>query len=147
MNAPQKINLAGLQLIKSSESLRLDAYLCPAKIPTIGYGHTGDVKLGTTITEHQADVILELDLERFEVAVEQLAPGANTNQFSALVSFAFNVGVGALENSTLLKRFREGAFNTAAAEFAKWTHAAGVVLPGLVKRRAAEAALFSTPVS
>lgn len=127
-----------------AEGCRLDAYLCPAGIPTIGYGHTGEVKLGDKITLHQAEVILEHDLLRFESAVSTAAPKANANQFSALVSFTFNVGVKAMQGSTLLRLFNQGAPNAAAAEFSKWTHAAGQVLPGLVKRRAAEAALFLT---
>lgn len=147
MNPPRVVNDAGRRIIMDSEGCRLDAYLCPAKVPTIGYGHTGDVKIGDRITQHQADVILEADLQRFEMAVEQLAPGLSANQFSALVSFAFNLGVGALEHSTLLRYVLGGQMNAAAAEFGKWTHAAGAVLPGLVKRREAERVLFLTPVS
>lgn len=130
-----------------AESCRLSAYRCPAGVLTIGYGHTGDVKPDDVITQHQADAILEVDLQRFEMAVDQLAPRINANQFSALVSFAFNVGIDALEKSTLLRCVNGGQFKAAAVEFSKWTHAAGVVLPGLVKRRAAEAQLFLTPVS
>lgn len=142
-----KTSQAGLDLIKRWESLRLDAYLCPAGIPTIGYGHTGDVKLGQRITEHQADAILSVDVSRVEPEVERLAPGATQGEFDALVSFAFNLGVFALAKSDLLRKYRAGDKAGAAAEFAKWCHArvAGkmTVLPGLVKRRAAEAALFS----
>jgi lysozyme len=146
-----KTNARGVELIKAAEALRLNAYLCPAGVPTIGYGHTGDVKLGQTITRHQADVILALDLERFEQAVERMAPGANENEFSALVSFAFNVGSASLETSGLLRRFNAGDKQGAAREFAKWCHAkvggVMVALPGLVKRRADEAALLLTPVT
>jgi lysozyme len=141
------VNDAGRQIIMDAESLRLDAYLCPAGTPTIGYGHTGDVKLGQKITRHQAEVILEHDLEQFEAGVAKLAPKANANQFSALVSFAFNVGLKALEKSTLLKEFNAGRLLNAANEFGKWTHGGGRELPGLVKRRAAERALFLTGVS
>ncbi len=143
------INEAGLKIIKEAESCRLEAYKCPAGKWTIGWGHTGtgtilDVKPGDKITQHQAESILAVDLQRFELGVGMLTRNAkpNSNQFSALVSFAFNVGLDALERSTLLKRFLEGAPNAAAAQFARWIHADGRVLPGLVKRRAAEAKLF-----
>lgn len=140
-----RINAAGLALIKKWESLQLRAYLCPAGIITIGYGHTGaDVKLGQTITSHQADVILESDLDRFEEGVEGLLKGLNytDGQFSALVSFAFNVGLAALANSTLLKKMRKGDLEGAAGEFGRWVRAGGVKLKGLERRRADEAALF-----
>lgn len=137
-----KTNEAGRALIKAAESLELDAYLCPAGVWTVGYGHTGDVKPGDHITEHQADAILDVDLAKFERGVEGLAPGATENEFSAFVSFAFNLGVAALARSTLLQKFLAGDKAGAAAEFLKWTYAKGHVLPGLVKRRAAERALF-----
>lgn len=129
-----------------SEGCKLEAYRCPAGIWTIGYGHTGDVKRGDRITQHQAETILKYDLERFERAVSASAPKANSNQHSAMVSFAFNVGVRALGGSTLLRKFLAGDLRGAADEFSKWTHAAGKELPGLVKRRAAERALFLSPV-
>ncbi len=147
-----KTNAAGIALIKAAESLRLKAYLCPAGVWTIGYGHTGDVKRGDQITEHQADAILSVDLDRFERDVALLTQGItlNENEFSALVSFAFNVGsdidddtkAEGLGDSTLLRKLRAGDRAGAAAEFLKWTHANGGVMPGLVKRRAAERALF-----
>lgn len=139
-------NDAGRDIIKRFEGLRLKAYRCPAGVWTIGYGHTGDVEEGMVITKHQAETILEFDLERFERAVARLAPKANHNQFSALVSFAFNVGIGALEKSILLRRFNQGFVHAAADEFRKWTRAGGKVLPGLVKRREAERQLFLTPM-
>lgn len=141
-----KTSQAGIDLIKRSEAFRADAYLCPAGVPTIGYGHTGDVKLGQRVTEHQAEAILALDLERFEEAVTRLAPAATQNEFDALVSFAFNLGVAALETSGLLRKFLASDKRGASGEFARWCHARVngqlVVLPGLVTRRAAEAALF-----
>lgn len=142
-----KVNAAGLQLIKRSEGLRLDAYLCPAGVWTIGYGHTGDVKKGDRITSHQADVLLDHDLDHFERRVEALAPGANDNEFSAMVSFAFNLGEAALSRSSLLKKFLAGDKVGAAAEFMKWKYAAGKVLPGLVLRRSEERNLFLKPVA
>jgi lysozyme len=141
-----KTNDEGVALIKGAEGLRIKAYKCPAGTWTIGYGHTGDVKEGDQITGHQADVILRYDLERFEREVADMAPGANENEFAALVSFAFNLGSAALRRSTLLKKFLEGDKAGAGAEFMKWKYAAGHVLPGLVARRAAERKLFLKPV-
>lgn len=136
------INDKARQIIKDSESLRLDAYRCPAGVWTIGYGHTGDVAEGQRITPHQAEAILEVDLDKFELGVGALAPKANANQFSAMVSLAFNIGLTAFGKSTLLKEHRAGRHLNAAVEFGKWTHGGGKVLPGLVKRRAREAALY-----
>ena len=145
--APRKINCAGLAIIKKYEGLKLKAYKCPAGIWTIGWGHTGDVKASDVITTHQAEAILDADLDKFECGVEMLCPRSNANQFSALVSFAFNVGIDALKKSTLLKLFLAGGPLAAAAQFAKWNKGGGKVLPGLVKRRAAERALFLSPIN
>jgi lysozyme len=142
-----KINAAGRQIITQCEGCKLEAYTCPAGVLTIGYGHTGDVKPGMKITQHEADVVLEYDLDRFEEAVSKLAPKANENQFSALVSLAFNVGVEAVRKSTLLKLLNAGNVRAAHGEFAKWCHVGGKVLPGLQRRRALEASLFVRPVS
>lgn len=137
-----KTNADGVALIKGFESFRARAYLCPAGKWTIGYGHTGDVAAGMTVTEHQADVILGLDLDTAERDVAAMCPGATENQFSALVSFVFNLGGPALYRSTLRTHFLAGRIDEAAAEFGKWIYAGGKVLPGLVKRRAAERELF-----
>lgn len=147
MKPPRVVNDAGRAIIMAHEGLRLEAYRCPAGVLTIGYGHTGDVKAGDRVTAHQAEVILEFDLRRFEAAIEDLCPWASSNEFSALVSFVFNVGIEAFKKSTMLKLFKEKRPVAAAAQFARWTHAGGKVLPGLVKRRAAEAKLFLTEVS
>ncbi len=136
------VNDAGREIIMTFESLRLKAYKCPAGVTTIGYGHTGDVEMGQTITEHQAEAILEYDLHRFEQAVTDLTKKPNANQFSAMVSLCFNIGIEAFKKSTLLKAFNGGLVKTAANEFLKWQLAKGKVLPGLVRRRAAERALF-----
>jgi lysozyme len=142
-----RINAAGVALIRSFEQLRLKAYLCPAGKWTIGYGHTGDVVEGRWITAHQADAILDVDLDKFERAVElAVSRPVNENQFSALVSFAFNVGVKAFCESTLLHHVRRGDFTAAGHEFSRWVYAGKVRLPGLIRRREAEAALFRTPV-
>lgn len=149
-----KTNLAGITLIKRFESFKAKPYLCPAGIPTIGYGHTGDVKIGQrAITEHEADVILASDLERFEEGVAQATRSVqlNANEFSALVSFAFNLGTQALINSTLLKMVMRGDRKRAADEFLVWNKARVggqlTVLAGLVARRQAERELFLSPVN
>jgi lysozyme len=136
----------GLALIKRSEGLRLKAYRCPADVPTIGYGSTGpDVKMGMTITEAEAEALLRKDLARFEKGVSEMGGKMTPGQFSALVSFAFNLGLGALQKSTLLRKHLAGDYEGAAAEFAKWNKAGGRVLPGLVTRRSDEAALYRLP--
>ena len=137
-------NEAGRRLIMEFEGFRADAYLCPAGVWTIGYGHTGDVKPGQRVNEHQAEAILEYDIFRFEQAVTKLAPKAHANEHAALVSFVFNLGIHALETSTLLRAFNQGCPLVAANEFLKWIRAGGKVLPGLVRRRAAERSLFLT---
>jgi lysozyme len=142
----KQIGKAGLDLVKSFEGLKLRAYLCPAKVWTIGYGSTGPhVTPGKTITEAQAEQLIKDDLDRFEKAVTRLVTVPLTqNQYDALVSFAFNVGISALERSTLLKRVNAKLFDQAKAEFAKWNRAGGKPLAGLTRRRAAEAALFGS---
>jgi lysozyme len=142
----KQIGKAGLDLVKSFEGLKLRAYLCPAKVWTIGYGSTGPhVTPGKVITEAQANDLLQDDLDRFEKAVTRLVTVPLTqNQYDALVSFAFNVGISALERSTLLKRVNAKLFDQARAEFAKWNRAGGRPLAGLTRRRAAEAALFGS---
>lgn len=106
-------------------------------------GHTGpDVRKGLTITREQSQTLLSADLARFEGAVNRLGGKMTQGQFDALVSFAFNLGIGALAKSTLLKKHQAGDYAGAAKEFARWNKAGGKVLAGLVKRRAAEAALY-----
>lgn len=133
----------GLDLIKSFEGLRLSAYRDSVGIWTIGYGHTKGVKPGDTITVEQANDFLREDLRDAERAVNDLTfLNLTQNQFDALVSFTFNLGRGNLQASTLLRRVNEGDFEGAAEEFLRWTKAGGKVLPGLVRRREAERALF-----
>lgn len=140
---PRRIGPKGLALIKASEGLRLKAYLCPAGVPTVGYGSTGPhVHMGMTITNAEADALLRKDLERFEIGVSEMAGEMTPGQYSALVSFAFNLGLGALEDSTLLKMHKAGDFVGAAAQFGRWNKAGGKVLKGLSLRREQEAALY-----
>jgi lysozyme len=145
----QRINAAGLALIKKYEGLRLEAYQCEAGVWTIGYGHTGDVEPHHRITEHQAEAILGLDVAHFEDGVFAHLEGrsVNENQFAALVSLAFNIGLEALRKSTLLRYIKQGQEYLAADEFGKWIHAGGKPSNGLIKRRADERALFRRPVS
>ncbi len=136
----------GLSLIKEFEGLRLKAYYCPAHILTIGYGHTGsDVKPGQVINPERADELLRKDVARFEDGVRNIAGPMTQGQFDALVSFAFNLGLGNLMSSTLLKKHKSGDYKGAAEQFGKWVNAGGRRLEGLVKRRAAEAALYAMP--
>ena len=139
----KKCNAAGRQIIKDAEGLRLQAYLCPAGIPTIGFGHTGpDVQMGQAITMQQAEALLDKDIADFEAAVSRLCPVTTDNQFSALVSFAFNVGEEALKTSTLRRKLNEGDYGGAQVQFARWNKGGGRILSGLVKRRAREAELY-----
>lgn len=135
-------------LVKQFEGCKLAAYPDPAtgKDPwTIGWGATGpDVKQGVVWTQAQADARLAHDLDAFAAKVERALEGTPTtqNQFDALVCFAYNVGIGNLSSSTLLRYHKAKRYGAAQAEFAKWNRGAGKVLAGLTKRRAAEAALY-----
>jgi lysozyme len=142
-----KLSKAGADLIKKYEGCRLTAYLCPANVWTIGWGHTGNVKKGQVITQAQADALFDKDIQRFVDGVNQAVKVEVTqNQFDALVSFAYNCGVGALQKSKLLEYVNKKQFNKASAEFNKWNKGGGKVLQGLVKRRNDEQALFDKPV-
>ena len=137
MNASQ----ACIDLIKSFESLKLEAYLCPAGIPTIGYGHTHGVELGQTVDEDEAERLLEYDIEQVERELSRaLHVPVTQGQFDALCSFSFNCR--GWDKSTLLRLVNAGKPQLAAAEFPKWIHAGTRVIPGLVRRRAAEQRLF-----
>lgn len=139
-----KTSQRGIDLIRQFEGERLSAYLCPAGIPTIGVGHTGpDVHMGMRITAAQSEALLKQDLAKFETGVEKLVTHPITqDQFDALVSFSFNLGLGALKGSTLLKKLNAGDFQGASNEFSKWVNAGGQRLQGLVRRRAAEQMIF-----
>lgn len=142
-----KINDAGLDLIKKYEGLRLSAYRDPGGVPTIGYGHTKGVVMGTTITQAQAEDFLRADVTLAESNVDRTVKIAmNSNEFSALVSLAYNIGGTAFANSTLVTRLNAGDKAAAAEQFSVWRMDNGKVLPGLVTRRAAERALFLTPI-
>lgn len=131
-------------IIKFNESLKLDAYYCPAGVLTIGYGHTGkDVKEGMRITEMQADAFLIKDISVAERAIKRLVKvPLNENQRGALASLVFNIGEGNFKESTLLKLLNVGA--DCSNEFDRWIKSNGKVLNGLVSRRKAEKLLFLT---
>jgi GH24 family phage-related lysozyme (muramidase) len=140
---PKRTNVNGLQLIKSFEGLRLQAYQDAVGVWTIGYGTTRGVTPDLEITQEQAETLLQEDLNKFEQAVNSVTTvPLNDNQFSALVSFTYNVGAGALQNSTLLKLLNDGDIQGAADEFPRWNKAGGRELAGLTRRRQAERALF-----
>ena len=143
----------GVALIKLFEGLELEAYQDIAGIWTIGYGHTGsDVKPGMKLSEREAEELLKRDLKPREEAVSRLTSvPLNQNEFDALVSFIYNVGIGAYQNSTARKRLNAGD-RVGAAEALTWCNKATVggvlrVVPGLPRRRAAERALFLEPVT
>ena len=138
---------AAYDLIKEFEGLRLHAYQDSAGVWTIGWGHTGDVKRGQSITIHQAEALLALDIGIAAAAVNRhVEAPLSQNMFDALVSFTFNLGERRLAESTLLKKLNLRDYAAAAAEFGKWVKATikgkKVTLPGLVRRRAAERAMF-----
>ena len=148
-DAPTRTSDEGLTLIKRFEGCSLKAYLCTAGIPTIGYGHTGpelthkDVTDGFYITPARADELLRKDLLTAEVAVARYTTvPLNQNQFDALVSLVFNIGTGAFQKSTLLKRLNAAAYNDAADQFLVWRRAGGKVSLGLERRRQQERELF-----
>jgi len=131
-------------IVKESEGLELRAYLCPAGIWTIGWGHTGtDVYKGLVITLAEAEDLLERDLRTSEGYVNSLVKVKLTqNQFDALVSFIYNVGGGAFKGSTLLRLLNAGDYKGAADQLLRWDKAKGKVLAGLTKRRQKERELF-----
>lgn len=138
-----QISQAGLDLIKKFEGFEPEAYLCPAGIWTIGYGHTGDVAEGQTITEEEAEELLRHDVAFAEDAVTDYVEGDLTQgQFDALVCFVFNIGAGAFRDSTLLRLLNQGDSEGAAEQFLRWNKAGGKVLAGLTRRREAERELF-----
>ncbi len=144
-----KLNQNGVDLIKRFEACSLKAYPDPVtKGPpyTICYGHTGsNVQPNSIWTQALCDQTLQSDLNKI---VSQLTPlihvDLNDNEFSAVVSLVFNIGIGNFKNSTMLKLLNAAATMAAANEFTKWDHAGGREIPGLLKRRLAEQKLFNS---
>lgn len=155
------ISAKALAMIRHHEGVRVKPYRCPARLWTVGVGHVIDpnhakvpfeqrlelaIPAGwdRTLTMEEVNAILAKDLESFERGVARLCPGAADRQghLDALTSFSFNVGLGNLQRSTIRQKYNRGDFQGAADGFLDWTKAAGKVLPGLVKRRNDERALF-----
>lgn len=131
------------ELIKRFEGCRLKSYTCSAGVWTIGYGRTGGIKPGQTITQATADLWLAEDIVKYAAGVDNCVKvPLNDNQYAALISFCYNVGAGALAKSTLMRRLNMRDYLGAADEFLKWTRARGKELPGLVRRRKTERELF-----
>jgi len=142
---PRKINDAGINLIKGFEELKLKAYKCPAGVWTIGYGHTSDVQQGDVITEEQALEMFEDDLQDFSRAVEKLVKVPLTdNQFAALVSLCFNIGVENFRKSTLLEMLNAGNYAAVPTQLMRWVYSKRLKLAGLVRRRSAEGKLWQS---
>jgi len=160
-----KVSAAAIKTIKCHEGVRVKPYRCPALLWTVGVGHVIDpnhIKVpfeerrnlpipngwDRSLAMDEVDAILAQDLAKFERGVARLCPAALGNQgiFDALVSFSFNVGLGNLQRSGLRMKTNRGEFQDAAEEFMKWTKAAGKVLPGLVKRRKDERAMYLSGV-
>jgi len=130
-------------LIRRFEGCRLRAYLCPAGVPTIGWGSTGpEVKLGQTCSQEYADARMERDALVYLAGSQATVPTASTpGRAAAMGDFAYNLGLTRLKASTLRKRALAGDWPGVKIELAKWNRGGGKVLPGLVARRAAEAKL------
>lgn len=139
---------AAIDLIKQFEGCKLTAYPDPGTGGdpwTIGWGSTGEgIRKGVTWTQQQADERLRADVLRFAKGVSDAIGGAATtqHQFDAMVSLAYNIGVKAFSDSTLLRLHKAGNYSLAAEQFERWNKAGGRVLNGLTRRRAAEAALY-----
>lgn len=139
------ISNKGKNLIKEFEGLRLTAYQDSVGVWTIGYGHTGNVSKGQTITQAQADAFFDSDVQKFVNGVRSAVGNTQLTQgqFDALVSFSYNLGLGNLQKSTLLKKVKANPNDKSIRnEFLKWVKAGGVTLQGLVRRRTAEADLY-----
>ena len=144
-----KISNLGLELIKEFEGFSANAYLCPAKIPTIGYGNTfysdgRKVKLGEQISKSDALELLEIVANKdfADKIFPSIIVPVTQNQFDAMVSLAYNIGVGNFLKSTLLKKVNAGDFIGASEEFLKWNKSGGKPLSGLTRRRKRERELF-----
>ena len=156
-----KVSAAAIRMIKHHEGVRTRPYRCPALLWSVGVGHVIDPSHAAvkyeerrslpipagwdrTLTMDEVDAILAQDLAKFERGVARLCPAAvgSQGQFDALVSLAFNIGLGNVQRSSIRMRYNRGDVEGAADAFLMWTKAAGKVLPGLVKRRNDERALF-----
>ena len=140
-----KISLEGLALIKRFEGCRLESYKCSANVLTIGYGHTSGVKETDTITQDEADKLLQEDVEQFEKHVDDnVTVELGQSQFDSLVAWTFNLGVGNLRESTMLKKLNNEDYKSVPSEMKRWNKAGGKTLDGLIRRRKAESLLFES---
>jgi len=138
-----KISQEGLSLIKRFEGCRLESYKCSANVLTIGYGHTSGVKETDTITQDGADKLLQEDVEQFEKYVDDnVTVKLGQSQFDSLVAWTFNLGVGNLRESTMLKKLNNEDYKSVPSEMKRWNKAGGKTLDGLIRRREAESLLF-----
>lgn len=138
-----KTSHKGIALIKEFEGVRLKAYKCPGGVWTIGYGHTAGVKPGMVISEAQAEEYLKADLIASEKYLNSLGLALDQNQFDALISLIYNIGIGNFQKSTLLRKARVNPNdNSIMDEFLKWVYSKGRVLPGLQRRRLREMKLY-----
>ena len=139
-----KLGERGTEILKYFEGCKLTAYQDSVGVWTIGYGHTKGVYDGMTVTQDQAEQMLLSELEEYEGYIKDMVTVPLTqNQFDALVVWVYNLGPTNFRNSTLLKELNAGNYNAAGQEITRWNKAGGKVLAGLVKRREAEAQLFS----
>ena len=138
-----KASVDAYELIKQFEGFRLEAYLCPAGIWTIGYGHTSGVSPNSFITIQEADEYLHRDVAAIEMQLNKLNLSLRQCQWDAIVSFVFNVGIGNFKASTLLAKIRINPDdNSIIDEFLRWVYANGKVMRGLQKRRLTEMKLY-----
>ena len=138
------ISKEGLSLIKKFEGCELEAYLCPAGVWTIGYGHTKDVKEGDKINRDEADYLLQEEMIEYESYINDFVEvPLEQNQFDALCSWVYNLGPTNLKNSTMLRVLNEEKYADVPQQIKRWNKAGGEVLDGLIKRREAEAKMFA----
>lgn len=138
-----KISQKGIDLIKKFEGCKLYAYRDSVGIPTIGYGHIKNVKMGMSITQQQAEQFLKEDIVPIEKELNGLCINFSQNQFDALCSWIFNLGIGRFNNSTLKDYIVARRKDTdIAGQIVRWVYAGGKPLLGLKKRRVEEANMF-----
>lgn len=138
-----KLTAAGIALIKSFEACELTAYRDVAGVLTIGWGHTGpELRWGMTITQDQADGWFDADVEIRDAEVQKLCPSSVDSQHSAMVSLAYNIGIGNFQGSSVCRFHNLGQFENAADSFSLWCRSGNQISPGLVRRRAAEADMY-----
>jgi len=138
-----KISEEGIELLKKFEGCKLEAYQDSVGVWTIGYGHTKGVYKGMTISQDDAEEMLEEEMEEYEGYIEEYVEvPLSQNEFDALVCWVYNLGPTNLRNSTLLMVLNQSKFDEVPEQIKRWNKAGGEILKGLVRRREAEALLF-----